>query len=1780
MATQKITIGALIVILIASTMTVVYIQYQNVRIYMDQYETVFKQPNPLFPWIWSRVGTEKDRLFDGTSGMNVDRSKDEVVFAMNNKTKLITWTRTNYYQRGPVVVNTYTFSGDITKIEQFPVSHKVDIYNGSGYFYRYYVEDLKDTGPRRKLTNETTLSFGMNMKVELQPNYRWAWIGYPYGSDSLAAQYDIKSEHETFYFRVFDPTTIKLINSNITDTYVSGYPATPNVNYGWFGMIKVNISSIPDWQIITDAKYCAYHFDDATYYHDPDVSWGRVNFQNWQVTDSPGSLWDIIRNNITMNQTSSSKWGGNDALTWDCIDITSMIQTEYYAGNNYLGLAVWDPDITLPYFVSAASSPSSSEWRFGRWIVGSLSLYSRRLYSADYADANYRPYVNITYEAGDQPAYVILISPTNGETIYKSYTTLTCNATDDVYVHNVSLWMNSTGTWAINQTLTNPIESTVEAFIEENANVTDFAYYGHGSSRPPASLNIPNEYNFTFGSGNAYEYIMSSDTLNASYSQALGNYSIQRFRLFINDSINGNRNISNFTVSWIGVSNYAPLLNITDNTTYLYVWKGGWVLEGNRSQWGIITTGMINGNYVSENYIDILVSTKNKSGYTPTAIIATDFVSATVYYYNTSFNYYVSGLVNGSTYKWNCNAYDSASQSSWYYENWTFNMNIGADVPTISNFRVLNSTGAQIYYTPVNNISSFRIDIVDNVYMDIDTAKISIIPHNPLGTPEINSTMTVVTAITNGSTYERNTTLGILGNHTVVIWANNSQGGVSTAAYYFPAPPIINLISPNNGSAMINGTNIKFEVITGDVLPPSGGSWTSEQADLKYDSYCYYPYCEYALFNISDIAGNSSSNIEYAYISAYATTVGVNRIISIWEIENTSWTEASTCAVLNGYTVNLTSNQVLNNTCLAVGWCSINITQVVKTALNGGHTMLAVKLHGQNSSTCGANEGTAAYWRIGNDTLSTTISRAFNDRTHATNYPRMTIELVNLASSNLDKVWWANNSGPNTTMTAVLGYYYINTTNWTERDNHKVEAWANETTGIKDYRKWYYHIDKTTPGVAIQIPTNTTYTSGQQLNFTVADNHTSTCWYSINLGANNTLSICQNASNINGQGLGFNRLRLYVNDTVGHTNMTEVNYTIAEGTNEILLTINGEYNNVNISTSVIWSFASNADKFWYKLNGGSNVTIGTGGATSGTLNFSFITWNETNNIIVFGNRTGGNIYNSSIYNFSNIMVKLLDPTPQNNSLYPDDYAYVNVSTAFIVRSNQTEGYNFTITTFNDSTSVKNLTFSGSSSNYVYVSIPKNANVTNASITIKGYNVSTTWTQSYNLLGYSDANADYYWQVTDPDDAIPNAVCYNGICHSGSNEGTTPTPDVNNATTDAVSDTNISYSYFKINITGFPHYSDSISGGYFSVGVNDLGHNYTIVYNLSSFNAYTITYNTRPDVDTLQTSRTWDCPLIGYCSAQFNMTTAYIKQAYQSIDSWIYFRVSTYYYARYYFTARQVNGVYGFTIGYDSSPVNVTIDTGNDGTNDYNYSNRLNSTVTNINLNTTALQNYLANNCTTDICVVPIKISSTSTGIVELSSLNIKYNITTQSLEWNGVNESMNYGGTTSAGSNYSFYTNKTSLLGGSNYIFKVWAYNGSQWFVSETRNLTLGIFSLNYSHCSNVKHIEFRPTLLTSQNVSATNQSSICPALIITNNGTINTDVYINVNATLYHLDVYASNTSSRANAILLNTTPYRHYANLTNGSSYNVWLWESLNFPAGYGSFYFSINFNATKVT
>lgn len=86
-------------------------------------------------------------------------------------------------------------------------------------------------------------------------------------------------------------------------------------------------------------------------------------------------------------------------------------------------------------------------------------------------------------------------------------------------------------------------------------------------------------------------------------------------------------------------------------------------------------------------------------------------------------------------------------------------------------------------------------------------------------------------------------------------------------------------------------------------------------------------------------------------------------------------------------------------------------------------------------------------------------------------------------------------------------------------------------------------IDATTPALAVSSPENTTYPDNNSLalNLVATDSNLDSCWYSLNNGANTTITNCENTTF--GVANEQNSIKVYTKDQAGNEILTEVSFT-------------------------------------------------------------------------------------------------------------------------------------------------------------------------------------------------------------------------------------------------------------------------------------------------------------------------------------------------------------------------------------------------------------------------------------------------------------------------------------------------------------------------------------------------------------------------------------------------------------------------------------------------------------
>jgi len=333
----KYIIGALVLLVLSS---VIYITYSDqVRIRVDNDKTTFYVPHEEYSWLWVVSGREYNSLFDGSSKMNRRTSSIKVWSEQDGNNVWI--YRNTTYIRGPVIKDTYHFRGDIEDVELFPISHKIEVFNGKGYFYRYEARDLIYDGEKYKLGGENELDFGRNMKLELQKGYRWAWV---YSSGIVKAQYDLPSDYEVFYIRLFDP---------IEDSPCYQESANVSNQTGSDGVCGLNYTG--NYEEFSDsAKGLVYVNYTKPQYATNESNWtikhGTLSAKNITI---PNSCWDHSSTKLLFRLYSSHPSAGGTGYSYgqcfngswiNITDIESGSEGFTYISNATRYLAVYDGD--------------------------------------------------------------------------------------------------------------------------------------------------------------------------------------------------------------------------------------------------------------------------------------------------------------------------------------------------------------------------------------------------------------------------------------------------------------------------------------------------------------------------------------------------------------------------------------------------------------------------------------------------------------------------------------------------------------------------------------------------------------------------------------------------------------------------------------------------------------------------------------------------------------------------------------------------------------------------------------------------------------------------------------------------------------------------------------------------------------------------------------------------------------------------------------------------------------------------------------------------------------------------------------------------------------------------------------------------------------------------------------------------------------------------------------------------------------------------------------------
>ena len=244
--TKKLILGLLSIILLSTG--IITLTFLNVRTKIENTKSTF-YISENGSWVIS--GIEYNKMYQGST--RILQYNPKLVSEFDEITKVAKVTRTANYGKA-VIRDTYIFQGKVKDIEQFPVSHKIEVINGSGMFYQYELRKIDYNGVTYS-NPKSPLRFGKKMFLEFPMTYSSGKVytskyvipkyNLVYKSKYVILKYKLYSDYESYNIRLFDPSTVNL--------YLDGLQQ--NVNYELGSRARITYNSTDDTVVCLDIDH-------------------------------------------------------------------------------------------------------------------------------------------------------------------------------------------------------------------------------------------------------------------------------------------------------------------------------------------------------------------------------------------------------------------------------------------------------------------------------------------------------------------------------------------------------------------------------------------------------------------------------------------------------------------------------------------------------------------------------------------------------------------------------------------------------------------------------------------------------------------------------------------------------------------------------------------------------------------------------------------------------------------------------------------------------------------------------------------------------------------------------------------------------------------------------------------------------------------------------------------------------------------------------------------------------------------------------------------------------------------------------------------------------------------------------------------------------------------------------------------------------------------------------------------------------------------------------------
>lgn len=253
------------------------------------------------------------------------------------------------------------------------------------------------------------------------------------------------------------------------------------------------------------------------------------------------------------------------------------------------------------------------------------------------------------------------------------------------------------------------------------------------------------------------------------------------------------------------------------------------------------------------------------------------------------------------------------------------------------------------------------------------------------------------------------------------------------------------------------------------------------------------------------------------------------------------------------------------------------------------------------------------------------------------------------------------------------------------------------------------------------------------------------------------------------------------------------------------------------------------------------------------------------------------------------------------------------------------------------------------------------------------------------------------------------------------------------------------------------------------------------------------------------------------------------------------------------------------IVYEDQIYNLEVDTGDDNQVDYSLPGFFNTSSgsKNINLNITAMQNYLKD-CSFDSlrdCNIPIKFTSTRAGKLQIANFSVNYTFNPIEINNTAVKATLSASTTNSTNVSMTFYSNQSGLLQASQinvtfYGSKNYTVTASCNGVTDSQQLKVVFSNFSVAYPKYIYYFEMILTNSTQYNITPYGQSSSKPIWNVSSKAY---DKPMNISARLNQsinacFKINFTNAATPYDGVQISTTPYNYINNMPVGGNYSLW--------------------------